>query len=51
MCATENCKVVRSSDFNISININSAAEVFGDGRSRIFIYQSAYTRWLEFYCG
>ena len=51
MCATENCKVVRSSDFSISININNAAEVFGDGRSRIFIYQSAYSRWLEFYCG
>ena len=51
MCATENCKVVRSSDFSISININNAAEVFGDGRSRIFIYQSAYARWLEFYCG
>ena len=51
MCATENCKVVRSSDFSISININNAAEIFGDGRSRIFIYQSAYARWLEFYCG
>lgn len=51
MCATENCRVIRSSDFSVSINTNRAAEVFGDGRSRIFIYQSTYSSWFEFYCG
>lgn len=51
MCATENCRVIRSSDFSVSINTNRTAEVFGDGRSRIFIYQSTYSSWFEFYCG
>ena len=50
-CATQDCSVVKASNFETHIAINDTKEVFGDGRARIFIYQSVYKRWYEFYCG
>ena len=50
-CATQNCSVVKAMDFETHIARNTTKEVFGDGRARIFIYQSMYERWYEFYCG
>ena len=50
-CATQDCSVVKASNFETHIAINDTKEVFGDGKARIFIYQSVYKRWYEFYCG
>lgn len=50
-CATQDCSVVKAMDFETHIARNTTKEVFGDGRARIFIYQSMYERWYEFYCG
>lgn len=50
-CATQGCRVIRAMDFETHIDRNQTKEVFGDGKARIFIYQSAYERWYEFYCG
>ena len=50
-CATQDCSVVKASNFETHIAINDTEEVFGDGKARIFIYQSVYKRWYEFYCG
>ena len=50
-CATQDCSVVKAVNFETHIAINDTKEVFGDGKARIFIYQSVYKRWYEFYCG
>ena len=50
-CATQDCSVVKAMNFETHIAINDTKEVFGDGKARIFIYQSVYKRWYEFYCG
>ena len=50
-CATQDCSVVKAMNFETHIAINDTKEVFGDGKARIFIYQSIYKRWYEFYCG
>ena len=50
-CATQDCSVVKAINFETHIAINDTKEVFGDGKARIFIYQSVYKRWYEFYCG
>ena len=50
-CATQDCSVVKAMNFETHIAINTTKEVFGDGKARIFIYQSGYERWYEFYCG
>ena len=50
-CATQDCSVVRAMDFETHIARNATKDVFGDGRARIFIYQSIFARWCEFYCG
>ena len=50
-CATQNCSVIRAADFETHIGKNTTKEIFGDGKSRIFIYQASYQQWLEFYCG
>ena len=50
-CATQDCSVVKAMNFETHIAINDTEEVFGDGKARIFIYQSVYKRWYEFYCG
>lgn len=50
-CATQDCSVVKAIDFGTHIALNDTKEIFGDGKARIFIYQSGYERWYEFYCG
>ena len=50
-CATQDCSVVKAMDFETHIARNTTKEIFGDGKARIFIYQSIFARWCEFYCG
>ena len=50
-CATQDCSVVKAMDFETHIPRNYTKEIFGDGKARIFIYQSIFARWCEFYCG
>ena len=50
-CTTQDCSVVRADNFETNIAENTRKEIFGDGKSRIFIYISSYAQWIEFYCG
>ena len=50
-CATQDCSVVKAMNFETHIARNTTKEIFGDGKARIFIYQSIFARWCEFYCG
>lgn len=50
-CTTQYCSVVKAMDFETHLNRNITKEIFGDGKARIFIYQSVHERWYEFYCG
>lgn len=50
-CAAQDCWVVNAPNFETHIARNNTKEVFGDGKARIFIYQSMSKKWYEFYCG
>ena len=49
-CFARQCVVVKGDSFDVLIGYNTKSDIYGDGVSRFFIYESAYNRWIEFRC-
>ena len=50
-CTARDCVVVKGDNFNTLIGKNTTQDIYGDGVSRFFIYESIPRRWIEFRCG
>lgn len=44
------CKIISADNNTIIVDQNQVSNTYNDGRSRFFVYSSAYSVWIEFLC-